>query len=74
MRKLGQKLLEKAAPVSRSYQKHELVREHGERQALVWLARVLKAGGLNPGSLSKVKGSDLRIALLADLRRRQSWR
>ncbi len=67
MRKLGQKLLNKTAPVSRVYQKHELVREHGERQALAWLARGLKAGGLKPGSLSKVKGSDPRKVLLADL-------
>ncbi len=67
MRKLGQKLLNKAAPVSRAYQKHELVREHGERQALAWLARGLKAGGLKRGSLSKLKGSDPRKVLLADL-------
>lgn len=67
MRKLGQKLLKKAAPVSRAYQKHELVREHGERQAQQWLARGLKAGGLSAGSLSKVKGSDPRKVLLADL-------
>jgi hypothetical protein len=31
------------------------------------LARGLKAGGLKPGSLSKVKGSDPRKVLLADL-------
>ena len=67
MRKLGQKLLQKAAPVSRAYQKHELVREHGERQAEAWLARGLKAGGLKPGSLAQVKGSDPRKVLLADL-------
>ena len=67
MRKLGQKLLNKAEPVSRAYQKHELVREHGERQALAWLARGLKAGGLKRGSLSKLKGSDPRKVLLADL-------
>ncbi|MBK8039661.1 MAG: hypothetical protein IPK22_21400 [Verrucomicrobiaceae bacterium] len=42
MRKLGQKLLKKAAPVPRAYQKHELVREHGERQALEWLAEKLE--------------------------------
>ena len=67
MRKLGQKLLKKAAPVSRAYQKHELVREHGERQALEWLARGLKAGGLKTSGLAKVKGSDPRKVLLADL-------
>jgi hypothetical protein len=60
MRKLGQKLLKKAAPVSRAYQKHELVREHGERQAEAWLARGLKAGRLKPGALAQIKGSDPR--------------
>ena len=67
MRKLGQKLIKQAAPVSRACQKHALVREHGEQQALEWLARGLKAGGLRAGSLSKVKGSDPRKVLLADL-------
>ena len=67
MRKLGQKLLKRAAPVSRAYEKHELVREHGERQAEAWLVRGLKAGGLKPGSLAQVKGSDPRKVLLADL-------
>jgi putative transposase len=67
VRKLGQKLLKRAAPVSRAYQKHELVREHGERQAEAWLVRGLKAGGLKPGSLAQVKGSDPRKVLLADL-------
>jgi hypothetical protein len=67
LRKLGQKLLKKAAPVSRAYQRHELVREHGERQAEAWLARGLKAGGLTTAGLAKVKGSDLRKVLLADL-------
>ena len=41
MRKLGQKLIKQAASVSRAYQKHELVREHGEHQALEWLAAKL---------------------------------
>ena len=43
------------------------MREHGERQVLEWLVRGLRAGGLNPGCLSKVKGSDPRKVLLADL-------
>ncbi len=37
----GQKLLKKAAVVSQAHQKHELVREHEERQALEWLAEKL---------------------------------
>lgn len=67
MRKLGEKMLKKAAPASRAYQKHVLVREHGERQAMHWLARGLKAGGLKTSDLAKVKGSDPRKVLLADL-------
>ena len=67
MRKLGRKIMAKAAPVSRAYQKHELVREHGERQALAWLERGLKAAGLKSGNLARVKGSDPRKVLLADL-------
>ena len=43
------------------------MREHGERQVLEWLVRGLRAGGLKPGCLSKVKGSDPRKVLLADL-------
>lgn len=57
----------KAAPAPRAYQKNALGREHGERRALEWLARRLKAGGLQPGRLAKVKGSDPREVLLADL-------
>jgi hypothetical protein len=69
MRKLGRKIMAKAAPASRAYQKHELVQEHGERQALAWLERGLKAAGLKSksGNLARVKGSDPRKVLLADL-------
>ncbi len=67
MRKLGQQLMKKAAPVSRAYKSHAMVREHGERQAESWLARGLKAGGLKAGDLGKVKGSDPRKVLLAEL-------
>lgn len=34
---------------------------------MTWLAQVLKAGGLKTGGLAKVKGSDPRKVLLADL-------
>jgi len=67
MRKLGAKLLKKSAPTSRAYQKHELVREHGHRQAEAWLARGLRVAGLKKDSLAGVKGSDPRKVLLADL-------
>ncbi len=55
MRQLGRQLMRKGAPVSRAYKRHEIVREHGERQAAAWLARGLKAGGLKAGGLGKVK-------------------
>ncbi len=58
--------------MSRAYQKHELMREHGERQAQEWLTRRLKAGGLRAGSLARVKGSDPRKVLLADLQWRRT--
>jgi len=67
MRQLGAKLLQKATPASRAYQKHALVREHGERQAEAWLGRGLKAGGIKPDGLAQLKGSDPRKVLLADL-------
>ena len=67
MRKLGEKLMKKAAPTSRGYQNHELVRGHGERQAEAWLARGLRTAGLKPGGLARVKGSDPRKVLLADV-------
>jgi len=72
MRRLGKKLLQKAAPESRAYQKHALMREHGERQAAALLARGLKAAGLTKDTLGKVKGSDPRKVLLADLLWRQT--
>jgi hypothetical protein len=43
------------------------VREHGERQAEVWLNAGLKAGGLKEADLMGLKGSDPRKMLLADL-------
>ena len=67
IRRLGQKLLQQSAPASRAYQKHELVREHGERQAEAWLRAGLKAAGIKTADLERVKGSDARKVLLADL-------
>jgi putative transposase len=49
MRKLGQKLLNKTAPASRAYQKHELVREHGAQQAEAWLLRGAEGGKTETG-------------------------
>lgn len=67
MRKLAAKLMVKGVPKSRAYQKHELVVEHGLRQAEAWLSRGLKAGGLKSADLARVKGADPRKVLLADL-------
>ena len=49
---------------SRTYQRDELVMEHSERQAEVWLVKVLKAAGLKDGERAEVKGSDERKVLL----------
>jgi putative transposase len=67
MRKLAAAAMKKAVPKSRAYQKHELVMEHGHRQAEAWLGKGLKAAGLRTAELNRVKGSDPRKVLLADL-------
>jgi REP element-mobilizing transposase RayT len=67
IRKLGEKYLEQSLPTSRGYQDHELVREHGQRQAETWLTDGLKASGLNAEDLIHMAGSDPRKVLLADL-------
>jgi len=68
MRKATAVLLKKkGAPVSRAYQKHELVTEHGHRQAEVLLRKGMKAGGFKAADMARVKGSDPRKVLLADL-------
>jgi len=67
MRKLAKVALKKKAPQSRAYQKDELVMDHSERQAEVWLVKGLKAADLKAEDLAEVKGSDERKVLLADL-------
>ena len=68
MRKLAAALLKKeGAPKSRAYRKQVTVREHGERQAEQWLTEGLRTASLKRGELARVKGSDARKVLLADL-------
>ena len=67
LRRLAAALLKRSAPKSRSYRGNELVVEHGERQAEVWLRAGLKAAGLKQGELGELKGSDRRKLLLADM-------
>ena len=68
LRKATAVLLKKqGVPGSRAYQKHELVTEHGHRQAEVLLRKGMKAGGLKAADMERVKGSDLRKVLLAYL-------
>jgi REP element-mobilizing transposase RayT len=68
MRKLASALIKKeGVPKSRAYRNQLAVREHGERQAEDWLKRGLKAAELKRGELERVKGSDARKVLLADL-------
>ena len=72
MRKPGKRPIKRAVPKSRAYRQHELVREHGERQAEVWLARGLRAAGLKSAVLARIQGSDPRKVLLAELLRRRT--
>jgi len=67
MRKLAATLLKKSAPKSRSYRSNPHVTEHGEKQAEAWLKEGLRAAGLKAGELAKLKGSDARKLMLADL-------
>ena len=67
MRKVAGAVLKKQAPRSRAYHKDSLVREHGERQAEAWLKAGLRAAGIKAAELERVKGSDARKVLLADL-------
>ena len=68
MRKLAAKMLNKTgAPKSRGYGNQVTVREHGQRQAEQWLTAGLKAAGLKRSELNRVKGSEVRKVLLADL-------
>jgi putative transposase len=68
MRKLAAALMKKeGAPKSRAYRKQVTVREHGERQAEQWLTEGLGTASLKRGELARVKGSDARKVLLADL-------
>lgn len=67
MRKLAAAVLKRRAPRSRSYERHALVVEHGEKQAETWLKEGLKAAGLRAAQLERMKGSDERKVLLADL-------
>ena len=72
MRKLAVRVLKKKAPQSRAYANNALVQEHSERQAEAWLRAGLKAAGLKSAELERVKGSDVRKVLLADLLWRQT--
>jgi putative transposase len=67
LRELAGRVLQRSTPRSRGYQKDAHVKEHGERQAEVWLKAGLKAGGLKQADLIGLKGSDPRKLLLADL-------
>jgi REP element-mobilizing transposase RayT len=63
MRKLAAKPLKQAAPKSRSPKGAA----HSEQQAEIWLKQGLQAASLKPAEVAKLKGSDARKLLLADL-------
>jgi len=68
MKKQAATILNKTgAPKSRGYGKHVTIREHGQRQAEQWLTAGLKAAGLKRSELNRIKGSEVRKVLLADL-------
>jgi hypothetical protein len=55
------------APNPHGYGNQVTVGEHGQRQAEQWLTACLKVAGLNCSELNRVKESDVRKVLLADL-------
>lgn len=67
MRRLAGAVVRKQTPKSRSYRGDPHVAAHGEQQAETWLKKGLKAAGLNTAELTRLKGSDSRKLLLADL-------
>lgn len=67
MRKLADAALTNRAPKSRSYRADPHVASHGQQQAEAWLQQGLKAAGLKPAEAARLKGSDPRKLLLADL-------
>lgn len=67
MRRLAGALLKKSAPRSRNYRADPHVVAHGGQQAEAWLKQGLKAAGLKRAEMGRLKGSDVRKLLLADL-------
>lgn len=67
MRRLAGDILKKSAPRSRIYKADPHLAAHGGRQAEEWLKQGLKASGIKSGELERLKGSDARKLLLADL-------
>ena len=67
MRRLAVAALRKRAPKSRNYRGNPHVAQHGEAQAEAWLKQGLKAAGLKMAEVPRLKGSDIRKLLLADL-------
>ena len=67
MRKLAGAVVKTRVPKSRIYQGDPHVAAHGEQQAESWLKQGLKAAGLKTTEVGRLKGSDARKLLLADL-------
>ena len=67
MRKLADASITNRAPKSRSYRSNPHVASHGQQQAEAWLRQGLKAASLKPAEVTRLKGSDPRKLLLADL-------
>jgi len=67
LRKLAGAVVKTRVPKSRIYRGDPHVAAHGEQQAEAWLKQGLKAAGLKAAEVGRLKGSDARKLLLADL-------
>ncbi|WP_395738710.1 transposase [Prosthecobacter sp.] len=67
MRKLAGALLKKGAPKARNLRGNPHLKAHGQQQAEAWLKQGLKAAEIRAPELARLKGSDPRKLLLAEL-------
>lgn len=67
LRRLARDLMEQGVHQSRAYRKPREVRAHSEQQAERWLLQGLRAAGVDPTELERLKGSGPRKLALADL-------
>lgn len=66
MRRAAAAAIRGKRPKARGYQSDPHVARHGERDAEAWLKAGLRAAGMKPADLPRLKGSDPRKLMLAD--------